>query len=148
MLAPCRRASTSSTPKRPNPRRRRETCFASRRSHHPARATPAPITSSDVRRNRYTHEERQRLLAEVQSSGDGVAKVAKRLGVTPSSAYLWLKEASAAPRAPEFARVVKSTSTTGMRSVAIEVSGVVVRVESGFDVELLRSIVAALGDAR
>lgn len=77
-----------------------------------------------------------------------MAEVAKRLEVTPSSAYLWIKEASTAPRAPKFARVVKSTSTPAMRSVSIEVSGVVIRIEAGFDVELLCSVVAALGDAR
>ncbi|MGC4093255.1 MAG: transposase [Polyangiaceae bacterium] len=99
-------------------------------------------------RRRYTAEERQRLLAEVQSSGDGVTAVAKRLGVTPSSAYLWVKEASHAAGAPAFARLEKEPSTTSTRSVAIEVGDVTIRVEAGFDVELLRSVIAALGDAR
>ena len=98
-------------------------------------------------RRRYTAEQRQQLVSEVKSGGEGVAAVAKRLGVTPSSAYLWLKEAGVEPRPPAFARVVKSSAgvTSASRFVVVEVGGATVRVEPGFDDELLRSVVAALG---
>ncbi|HWA74834.1 MAG TPA: transposase [Polyangiaceae bacterium] len=101
-------------------------------------------------RRRYTAEDKQRLLSEVRATGEGVAAVAKRLGVTPSSAYLWLKEAGVASGgpAPVFARVVKSTSSVAARSIVIEVGAAMVRVEPGFNVDLLRSVVAALGDPR
>jgi transposase-like protein len=99
-------------------------------------------------RRRYTAEEKQRLLSEVRSTGDGVAAVAKRLGVTPSSAYLWLKEASVESGAPLFARVVKSTPTVATGSIVIEVGAAMVRVAPGFDVDLLRRVIAALGNGR
>ena len=98
-------------------------------------------------RRRYTTEDRERLLAEVQSSGEGVGAVAKRLGVTPSSAYLWIKEAGVEQRPPTFARVVKSSSRTASPFVVVGVGGATIRVEPGFDVDLLRSVVAALGTA-
>jgi hypothetical protein len=75
-----------------------------------------------------------------------VAAVAKRLGVTPSSAYLWLK-GSEALSAPVFARLVPSGSPV-RHSLTIEVGGARVRVEAGFDVELLRSVVTALSDGK
>ena len=97
-------------------------------------------------RKRYPAELRQRLISEVRSTGEGVAAVAKRLGVTPSSAYLWLKGAQT-PSAPAFARVVPSTSTVS-HPLTIEVGAATVRVEAGFDAALLRSVVAALSDAK
>jgi transposase-like protein len=98
-------------------------------------------------RRRYTAEDKQRLLSEVRSGGEAVAAVAKRLGVTPSSAYLWLKEGGDESVAPAFARVMKSSSSMPSRSLVIKVGAATVRVEPGFDVDLLRSVVAALGDA-
>lgn len=98
-------------------------------------------------RRRYTAEDKQRLLSEVRATGEGVAAVAKRLGVTPSSAYLWLKETGIESATPAFARVVRSGSTMPPRALVIEVGKAVVRVEPGFDVDLLRSVVAALGEA-
>jgi transposase-like protein len=61
-------------------------------------------------RKQYTAEQREKLIAEVRTTGEGVGVVAKRLGVTSSSAYLWMKAAtvSATASAPEFVRVVSS----------------------------------------
>ena len=99
-------------------------------------------------RRRYTAEQRQQLVHEVQSGGEGVAAIAKRLGVSPASAYAWIKEAGTEPRPPAFARVVKSSSRAASASpfVMVTVRGAAIRVEAGFDVDLLRSVVAALGD--
>jgi transposase-like protein len=98
-------------------------------------------------RKRYTAEQRERLVAEVRRTGDSVRVVAERLGVTPSSAYLWMKEATEArPSTPVFARVVPSGTTVG-QSVTLEVGRARVRVEVGFDAELLRQVVSALSDA-
>lgn len=74
-----------------------------------------------------------------------MAAVAKRLGVTPSSAYLWIKGAGIEPRQPTFARVVRSSSSAASPFVIVGVGGATIRVEAGFDVDLLRSVVAALG---
>jgi hypothetical protein len=58
-----------------------------------------------------------------------------------SAAYLWLKATEPTPAAPTFANVVPMRS----RALRVEVGGAAVVVESGFDAELLRQIVAALG---
>jgi len=93
-------------------------------------------------RKQYTAEERAKLVAEVRATGERVSEVAKRMGVTSSSTYLWMKAAAApAPGAPVFARVVPAR----MASLRLEVGGAAVVVEAGFDEELLRQVVVALG---
>ena len=89
---------------------------------------------------KYTAEQRQQLIEEVQITGARVTDVAKRMGITPSSAYLWLKAAAPAPSAPVFARVMPASSS----SLRVEVAGVALAVERGFDGELLREVVVAL----
>ena len=95
-------------------------------------------------RRRHTAEERERLIAEVRSSGNTPRVVAERMGVCVSSAYRWMKEvagaASSAPSAQVFARVVRER----VSSLRLEVGGAVLIVESGFDPELLRQVVATL----
>jgi transposase-like protein len=88
-------------------------------------------------RTRYTAEQRERLVAEVRKTGESVRVVAERLGVTASSAHLWMKKASAAPSTPLFARVVR-TPTPATQSLTLEVGRSRVRVEAGFDAEFLR----------
>jgi transposase-like protein len=98
------------------------------------------------RRKQYTAEQRERLVADVRKTGESVRVVAERLGVTASSAYLWMKEAgAAASSAPVFARVVRATPPAG-RSLVLEVGRARVRVETGFDADLLREVVSALSD--
>ena len=86
----------------------------------------------------------EQLLREVRETGQRVSVVAARLGVTTSSAYLWLKEASesTSTSTPVFARVVRESEAS--RGLVIEVGGATIRVEAGFDVELLRRVVAVL----
>lgn len=90
-------------------------------------------------RKQYTAEQRERLMSEVRG-GERVSVVAKRLGVTVSSAYLWMKEAVPAPSTPLFARVVPTRVT----SLRVEVGGAALILENGFDADLLRQVVAAL----
>jgi transposase-like protein len=90
--------------------------------------------------NRYTAEQRQQLIEEVRTTGARVGDVAKRMGITPSSAYLWMKAAAPAVDAPVFARVVPVCTS----SLRVEIAGVALTVERGFDPELLREVVAAL----
>ena len=97
-------------------------------------------------RKRYTAEQREQLLAEVRSSSDAVRAVAERLGISASAAYLWVKEAGseAKPGAPVFARVVAEGSL--QRGLIVEVGRATIRVDAGFDGELLRRVVAALSE--
>lgn len=92
-------------------------------------------------RKQYTAEQRAQLIAEVRATGEKVGVVAKRMGVASSSAYLWMKAAAPAPGAPVFARVVPAKRP----SLRLEVGGAAVVVEAGFDAELLRRVVVALG---
>jgi transposase-like protein len=93
-------------------------------------------------RKQYTAEQREKLIAEVRA-GEAVSVVAERMGVTSSSAYLWLKAAAPAASAPKFARVVPARRS----SLRLQVGGAAVLVEAGFDPELLRQVVAALSVA-
>jgi transposase-like protein len=96
-------------------------------------------------RKRYTAEQREQLIAEVRATGETAAVVAKRMGVTPSTAYLWLKPAAPAPSGPMFARVVpvRSTKTAPVSRLVLE-GGAKLHVEHDFDPALLRQVVAAL----
>jgi transposase-like protein len=97
-------------------------------------------------RKRYTAEQREQLIAEVRATGERAGVVAKRMGVTPSTAYLWMKGAAPAPSAPVFARVVpaQSTKTAAASHMVLEVGGAKLHVEHDFDPALLRQVVAAL----
>jgi transposase-like protein len=94
-------------------------------------------------RRQYTSEQRERLVAEVRSTGEPVRVVAERLGVTVSSAYLWMKDATVGPSKPVFARVVPAGAVSSS-SLTLEVGRARVLVEVGFDAELLRQVIAAL----
>ena len=91
---------------------------------------------------RYKARERERLVEVVRTSGEPVKVVAKRLGVRESTAYYWVKRARRA-EPPKFARVVSTGREPGP-TLSIDVGGVVIRVEAGFDGALLRDIVTAL----
>jgi hypothetical protein len=91
---------------------------------------------------RYKEKERDRLIETVRASGQPVKLVAKRLGVKESTAYYWMKRARRA-EPPKFARVIPAAlMSTG--SMSIDVGGVVIRLDAGFDAALLREVVAAL----
>ncbi len=97
-------------------------------------------------RKRYTAEQRDKLIAEVRATGERAGQVAKRMGVTPSTAYLWMKAAAPATSAPVFARVVPahSTKTAPASRMVLEVGSAKLHVERDFDPALLRQVVAAL----
>ncbi len=95
-------------------------------------------------RKRYTAEQREKLVAEVRETGARASEVAKRMGVTPSTAYLWMKAAAPSASAPVFAQVLPSQSAATVSRLVVEVGGVSVHVEAGFDATLLRQVVAAL----
>ena len=95
-------------------------------------------------RKRHTSEERERLIAEVKATGETARAVAERMGICASSAYRWMKD-TADPGAPVFARVVQSRAVP-RSALTVQVGRVAIRVETGFDADLLRGIVTALGD--
>jgi len=92
---------------------------------------------------RYRATVRGRLVEAVRVSGESVKVVAERMGVKESTAYYWMKR-SRETKLPEFVRVVP-TSTGARSSMTIEVAGVTIHLETGFDAELLCEVVAALG---
>ena len=91
---------------------------------------------------RYRSRERERLIETVRASGAPVKAVAEQLGVKTATAYLWMKRAREA-KAPRFAMVVPTTRPRGS-TLSVEVGGAIIRLESGFDAELLREVVSAL----
>lgn len=91
---------------------------------------------------RYKANERERLIETVRASGESVKAVAKRLGVKESTAYYWMRGSRERQR-PQFARVIRAPLMP-TASMSIDVGGVVIRLDAGFDAELLREVVAAL----
>jgi transposase-like protein len=99
-------------------------------------------------RNKYTAEQREKLVEEVRATGARVVDVAKRMGIAPSAAYVWLKRSSpaaSAPSAPVFARVVPAQPPTAHRLV-LELGAIRLHVEADFDPVLLRQVIVALGE--
>jgi transposase len=84
-------------------------------------------------------------VSEVRTTGETVRAVAERMGVSVSSAYLWMKGA-ADPGAPVFARVVP-TRRSVQTSLDVAVGGATIRLQAGFDAELLRQVLAALSES-
>lgn len=91
---------------------------------------------------RYKVKVRARLIETVRASGEPVKVVAKRLGVSESTAYYWMKRARRA-EPPKFVQVIP-TARTPQASLSIGVGGVVIHLDPGFDAALLREVVAAL----
>jgi transposase-like protein len=98
-----------------------------------------------VVRRQYTAEERAQLLLEVRSGGS-VKEVAERHGLSPSLLYRWMHKPSKRG-APGFARLVVSKEVAES-AVVVQVGCVAIRVERGFDSELLRDVVAALAGSQ
>ena len=96
-------------------------------------------------RRRFTAEERQRFVDEVRATGASVREVAERLGLDTSIGYRWMQAARQAG-VPTFAKLVP-VGSTARATMAVEVGGAVVRVEAGFDADLLRAVVSALSPA-
>jgi len=98
-------------------------------------------------RKKYSPAEQRRFLDDIRDSGESLEVVARRFGISKSTAYKWHKLAkgshasSKASPKPKFARLVPASRP----AIVVEIGGARVHVEAGFDPELLRSLVAALG---
>ena len=87
-------------------------------------------------------EQRRRFWAELERSDDPIRVVAKRVGIPESTAYAWKK---AGPiDEPTFARLVPTQPETAA-ALKLQAGGATIVVEQGFDAELLRAVVGALG---
>lgn len=109
-------------------------------------------------RRRYTGNQRAGVLDLVRSGGATVAEAAARLGVTRSTAYYWVRGAAPGGRGPArrsaaakaalpsqatFVRVVPSAAMdTG---ISLRVGTAEIQVRRGFDPDILRAVVEALG---
>ena len=91
-------------------------------------------------RRRYTAEQQQQFLEQVRA-GASVREAAARIGVNTSIGYRWVQK-SGGSGTPKFARLVPAAKAAP--AVTIQVGAAALRVEAGFDAELLRAVISAL----
>lgn len=111
-------------------------------------------------RKQYTGEQRSELVDLVRAGRVTVREAARRLGVTTSTAYHWMNQAASEPRRgdaeerapsrrrrlaapPTFVQVVRAADLAAR--LAVRVGNAEVQVRRGFDADLLRAVVEALG---
>ena len=88
------------------------------------------------------------LLLVMVGAGAGLPRVCSQRAM--AAAYRW-RRASGAPfkprkrKQPIFARVIPTQAVSQPTGLVVEIGPALVRVESGFDANLLRAIVIALG---
>ena len=106
------------------------------------------------RRRRWSAEEKGRIVAESYAPGAVASEIARRHEITSQHLFGWRKAARQgrlvlpADAEPQFVPVVMAlpgakaaARPSGSGSIAIEIAGVVVRVEAGVDLGLLRDVV-------
>jgi hypothetical protein len=81
-------------------------------------------------------------LEEMRSSGLGVKPYCRSVGLSPATVYQWLSRGKERGRVT-FARAIRVSEKA---SIVVEVAGARLRVEPGFDGELLRAVVCALSE--
>jgi hypothetical protein len=105
-------------------------------------------------RVRWRREGGEAMVAALQASGETPAGFARRHGVQEVRVQRWVARVGRKPRPSRtvpiaFApvRVTALQATTNGHGLEVVVGGAVVRVGRGFDGELLRQVVMALGEA-
>ena len=101
-------------------------------------------------RRKFNESDKQRYLAELKESGETPWSFGRRIGISPGTLYRWMQLRPSQPT-PRFARLVREqrsapdhmVSTSG---VSVRVGEARVEVERGFDAELLRAVIDALGN--
>lgn len=118
------------------------------------RVVTAPVEWTPPRgRPRWTMAEGELMVAALRASGETPAAFAQRHGLHEVRVQRWVarvgkKARSAAPARPVgFAPVRVTSAQPATSGLEVVVGGAVVRVGRGFDDELLRRVVAALGEA-
>jgi transposase-like protein len=105
-------------------------------------------------RRTYDRRHRAELIRAVRERGEATRDAARRLGVTASTAFRWLRvEAEAAGRGPvrhdevrpTFVELVPVRPATA--SLVVRVGAAEIEVGATFDAALLRAVVAALSEA-
>ena len=118
------------------------------------RVVSAPVEWAPPRgRPRWTMAEGELMVAALRASGETPAAFARRHGLHEVRVQRWVtrvgrKARTAAPVQPvAFAPVRVTSAQPAASGLEVVVGGAVVRVGRGFDGELLRRVVAALGEA-
>jgi len=118
------------------------------------RVVAAPVEWTPPRgRPRWTMAEGELMVAALRASGETPAAFARRHGLHEVRVQRWVarvgrKARSAAQVRPVgFAPVRVTSAQPAASGLEVVVGGAVVRVGRGFDDELLRRVVAALGEA-
>ncbi len=103
-------------------------------------------------RRTYDRRQRAELIRAVRERGEATRDAARRLGVTASTAFRWLRveaEAAGRPRrdaaAPTFVELVPVRPAP--TALVVRVGPAAIEVDATFDAALLRAVVAALSEA-
>jgi transposase-like protein len=105
-------------------------------------------------RRTYDRGQRAELIRAVRERGESTREAARRLGVTASTAFRWLRvEAEAAERerrhrddvAPTFVELVSVGPAP--TALVVRVGPAAIEIGATFDAALLRAVVAALSEA-
>jgi transposase len=119
------------------------------------------VFTGSGRRRRWSAEDKARIVAETETSGDSVCAVARRHGLSPQQVFGWrrqLREAAAGSTELQFVPAVINVDapSSGQRrragsraafdvgTIAVEVEGVTIRAGPGADVKLIAALVHAL----
>ena len=106
-------------------------------------------------RMRWRLEDGEAMVAALRASGETLAGFARRHGVQEVRVQRWVARVGRKPRpsvpiqpvvfAP--VRVAAEQATSSGHGLEVVIGGAVVRVGRGFDAELLRRVIATLGEA-
>jgi transposase len=119
------------------------------------------------RRRKWSNEDKVRIVAEIEASGDSVCAVARRHGLSPQQLFGWrrqLRETAAghseakevrfvpaivdefapAPACGEERKALRRKSEPEIGMIEIEVDGVTIRVSQGADANMIAAVVRAL----
>lgn len=98
----------------------------------------------------FEEQDRAELVAAVKR-GESVPAAARRFGIARSTVYTWIRRAGASemapasPTPPRFLELVAGADPEAR--LLVRVGAAEIHVRTGFDVELLRAVVAALEGA-
>lgn len=97
----------------------------------------------------FGEQDRAELVAAVKR-GESVPAAARRFGIARSTVYTWIRRVGAsemepAPAPPRFLKLVAGRDPEA--GLLVRIGAAEIHVRAGFDVELLRAVVAALEGA-